>query len=359
MINCSALFKQALNIELFICNSKTMQKNIREQLQHKINFKTKPLGALGQLEDLALQIGTVQNTLTPSIEKPTLLVFAADHGLTDEKISPYPKDVTWQMVMNFVAGGAAINVFCKQNEIDLKVVDAGVDFKFPKDTCVIDAKIARGSKNMRKEPAMSLDTCKQAMAKGAELVIAEAKAGSNTIAFGEMGIGNTSASSLLMHRFLNLPIEECTGAGAGMQGADLDRKTAILKEISEKYDPQSPLETLATFGGLEIAMMVGAYIEAWRQGMLILVDGFITSAALLTAYQLEPGIKDHCIFCHSSQEQGHIKMLQYLNVEPVLKLNLRLGEGTGAALALPLIKSAVNFLNEMASFDDAGVSNKE
>lgn len=332
---------------------------MKEQLQHKIDFKTKPLGALGQLEEIALQIGTIQNTLSPKIENPTLLVFAADHGLADEGISPFPKDVTWQMVMNFVAGGAAINVFSRQHDITLKVVDAGVDYDFPDGTPIVSAKMGRGSNNMRKEPAMSMETCETAMAKGAELIKKEKDAGCNTIAFGEMGIGNTSASSLLMHRFLNLSIEECTGAGAGMHGESLTHKQTILKEISKKYNPKSPIETLATFGGLEIAMMVGAYLEAYKQNMIILVDGFIATAAMLTAYQIESGVKDNCIFCHSSQEQGHSKMLDFLGVKPVLQLGLRLGEGTGAALALPIIQSAVHFLNEMASFEDAGVSNKE
>ncbi len=331
---------------------------LREKLQHKIDFKTKPTGSLGQIEDIALQIGLIQNTLSPEINRPAMLVFAADHGLADEKISPYPKDVTWQMAMNFTVGGAAINVFCKQNNIELKVIDAGVDYDFPASSSIIDAKIARGTKNMLKEPAMSIQECELAMQKGAEFVEKEAKTGCNTIAFGEMGIGNTSPSSLLMSKFMGLPIEECTGRGSGLQGEEVDRKTQILKEIIEKYNPQTPLDTLATFGGLEIAMMVGAILEAKKKGMIILVDGFIATAATLTAFHLKPQIRENTIFCHQSNEQGHIKMLEYLNADAILKLGLRLGEGTGAALALPIVKSAVNFLNEMASFEDAGVSNK-
>jgi len=332
---------------------------LKEQLQHKIDFKTKPIGSLGQLEDIARQIGLIQNTLSPEIRKPTMLVFAADHGLTDEKISPYPKDVTWQMAMNFSAGRAAINVFCKQNNMELKVIDAGVDFDFPDHSGIIDAKIARGSKNIRQEPAMSFEECELAMKKGAEFVRNEAETGCNTIAFGEMGIGNTSSSALLMSRFTGLNIEECTGRGSGLQGEDLDRKTQILKEIIEKYNPQTPLETLATFGGLEIAMMTGAIIEARKQNMIILVDGFIATAATLTAFHFYPLIRENTIFCHQSDEKGHIRMLEYLNGSAILKLGMRLGEGTGAALTLPIIQSAVNFLNQMASFKDAGVSNKK
>ncbi|MBA4409302.1 MAG: nicotinate-nucleotide--dimethylbenzimidazole phosphoribosyltransferase [Bacteroidota bacterium] len=331
---------------------------LNEQLKHKINFKTKPLGALGLLEDLALQIGLIQNTLTPEIKNPALLVFAADHGLTDEGISSFPKEVTWQMVMNFVSGGAAINVFCRQNGINLKVVDAGVDFDFPEGIPVVNAKIARGTRNMRYEPAMTSKECAAALQKGRKLVGKEAEGGCNIIGFGEMGIGNTSPSSLLMHRFLNIPIEECTGSGTGMHGEQLTHKIQILKEVSEKYDPQTPEETLATFGGLEIAMMVGAMLEACDLHMILLIDGFIATAAALTAIQINPAVRDNCVFCHSSDERGHKLMLQHLDARPMLQLNLRLGEGTGAALTLPLVQAAVNFLNEMASFDDAGVSNK-
>ena len=336
-----------------------MTTSLTDQLQHKIDFKTKPAGALGQLEEIALQLGLIQNTLSPKLEKPSLLVFAADHGIADEGVSPYPKEVTWQMAMNFCTGGAAVSVFCRQNGIALKVIDAGVDFDFPAGSPIIDAKIARGTKNMLNEPAMSLSECRLAMNRGAGYVRHEALAGCNTIAFGEMGIGNTSPSSLLMHRFMNLPVEQCTGKGAGMEGEKLDHKTAILKAVSEKYDPQTPEETLATFGGLEIAMMTGAILEAKKLDMVILIDGFIATAATLTAIQFDAAVRDNCIFCHASEERGHRLMLKHLNAKPVLSLDMRLGEGSGAAVAYPVIKAAATFINEMASFEDAGVSNKE
>ncbi len=332
---------------------------LEEQLKHKIDFKTKPLGSLGKLEDVALQIGMIQNTLTPELKSPAILVFAGDHGLTEEGISPFPKDVTWQMVMNFVAGGAAINVFCRQNGISLKVVDAGVDYDFPAGIPVIDAKVARGTRNMRREPAMTEEECAEAMQKGRELVAAEAGNGCNIIGFGEMGIGNTSASSLLMHRFLNLPVENCTGAGTGMYGEHFTHKMRILKEVSQKHNPLTPEETLATFGGLEIAMMVGAMLEACDRKMVLLIDGFIGTAAALTAIEMNADVRKNCVFCHSSDERGHKLMLEHLNASPLLQLDLRLGEGTGAALAFPVVQAAVNFLNEMASFEAAGVSNKE
>lgn len=332
--------------------------NLKEQLQHKIDNKTKPPGALGLLEEIALQIGLIQNTLTPELKNPVMMVFAADHGLSDEGISAFPKEVTWQMVMNFVAGGAAINVFCKHNGMNLKVVDAGVDFDFPQEVPVINAKIAHGTRNMRLEPAMTDLECSSAIKNGEYLVRNEAKNGCNIIGFGEMGIGNTSAASLLMHRFLHLTIEICTGSGTGMHGDQLTKKMRILKEVSEKYDPKTPEETLRTFGGLEIAMMVGAMLEAKKQHMILLIDGFIATSALLTAMQMDPDICENALFCHNSDENGHQLMLQQLKVKPILQLNLRLGEGTGAALALPIIRSAVNFMNEMASFDDAGVANQ-
>ncbi len=331
---------------------------LKEQLQHKINNKTKPLGSLGLLEKLALQIGEVQNTLSPKIEKPAHLVFAADHGLADEGISPYPKDVTWQMVMNFCGGGAAINVFCNQNDISLKVYDVGVDYDFPAELPIEKAKVAYGSRNMRIEPAMTPEECSAAMKVGADAVRKEAENGSNTIACGEMGIGNTSASSLLMHRFIGGTIEECTGPGAGLNNSQVEHKINVLKEVAGKYNPETPEEILATFGGIEIAAMVGAYLEAKKQNMLILIDGFISTAAVITAIQMDASVKNNCIFCHSSDEKGHKIMLEYLGVKPLLHLGMRLGEGTGAAVAMPLVKSAVNFLNQMSSFEDAGVSNK-
>lgn len=332
--------------------------NLKEQLQHKIDNKTKPTGSLGQLEDIALQIGVIQKTLSPEIKNPTILVFAADHGLANEKISPYPKDVTYQMAMNFVAGGAAISVFCKNNGINLKVIDAGVDYDFPENCGIIPAKIARGSRNMLNEPAMTMEECNLALKKGGEFVKQEAANGCNSIGFGEMGIGNTSPSSLLMHTFTGYSIEDCTGRGAGLNNTQLDHKVNVLKQISEKYSPSTPIEKLATFGGLEIAMMVGAILEAHNQGMVILVDGFIATAAVLTACNINTAVRDNCVFCHKSNEKGHQLLLQYLKAEAIINLGLRLGEGTGVALALPLLKSATHFINQMASFEEAGVSNK-
>lgn len=330
---------------------------MREMLQHKIDFKTKPLGSLGKLEKVALQIGLLQNTLSPELKNPTHIVFAADHGLTEEGVSLYPKEVTFQMVMNFLGGGAAVNVFCRQHNIALKVVDAGVDYEFSKDSNLIHAKVGNGTKNIMKEPAMTVDLCEKAMAKGAEIVEAEFLAGCNVISFGEMGIGNTSSASLLMNKLTGISIEDCTGRGTGHDNAGLSKKMAILKEASLKYDVVEPKQILATYGGFEIAMMCGAMLQAKKCGMVVIVDGFITTSALLTAYKMDKSILDNCVFSHCSGEKGHKAMLDYMGVEPVVDLNMRLGEGTGAVVVYPLVQSAVLFLNEMASFESAGVSN--
>jgi nicotinate-nucleotide--dimethylbenzimidazole phosphoribosyltransferase len=332
---------------------------MKEALQHKIDFKTKPLGSLGKLEKIAVKIGLIQNTLSPELKNPVHIVFASDHGLADEGVSPYPKEVTFQMVMNFLQGGAAVNVFCRQNNISLKVVDAGVDYDFPPETNLIHAKIAKGTKNILKEPAMSVDLCKKAMDKGREIVNAEYKNDCNIISFGEMGIGNTSAASLLMSKFTGLSIEECTGRGAGHNNEGLNRKIAILKEALLKHNVSVSEQILAAYGGFEIAMMCGAMLQAKTNGMVIIVDGFITTSALLAAYQMDKTILENCIFSHCSGEKGHKAMLDYLGVEALVDLNMRLGEGTGAAVTYPLIKSAILFLNEMASFESVGVSNKE
>ncbi|WP_298652876.1 nicotinate-nucleotide--dimethylbenzimidazole phosphoribosyltransferase [uncultured Proteiniphilum sp.] len=329
--------------------------NFEIALLHKIDSRTKPLGSLGKLEDIAFKIGKIQQTLTPELRNPAILVFAADHGITDEGVSPCPKEITHQMVMNFVHGGAGINVFAHQHDIRLRIIDAGVDHDFPAGLGIVDAKLARGTHNMLHQPAMTVETCRKAMEKGAEFVKQEFENGCNVIGFGEMGIGNTSPASLLLHKFTGIPLEDCVGRGAGHDEAGVRRKYGILKQVAEKYNPDTPLETLATFGGLEIAMMCGAVLEAKRLNMIILADGFIATSAFLAAYEMQRDITDNVIFSHASNERGHKAMVEYMNGNAVLSLDLRLGEGTGVALAYPILQSALVFLNEMASFDEAGV----
>jgi nicotinate-nucleotide--dimethylbenzimidazole phosphoribosyltransferase len=333
--------------------------NIEIALRHKIDSRTKPLGSLGKLEEIAFKIGKIQQTLTPELRNPAILVFAADHGITDEGVSPCPKEITHQMVMNFVHGGAGINVFARQHGINLKIIDAGVDFNFPPESGVIDAKPARGTHNMLHQPAMSVEICREAMEKGAEFVRQEFENDCNVIGFGEMGIGNTSPASLLLHQFAGAPLEECVGRGAGHDDTGVRHKCDVLRRVAEKYNPATPLETLATFGGFEIAMMCGAVLEARRLNMLVIADGFIATSAFLTAYEMQPDILENTLFSHSSDEKGHKLMLEYLKGDPILHLNLRLGEGTGVALAYPIIRSALVFLNEMSSFEEAAVYDVE
>jgi nicotinate-nucleotide--dimethylbenzimidazole phosphoribosyltransferase len=347
---------------------------LTKQLLQKINNKTKPLGALGALETIALQMGVVQNTLTPEIRNPHIVVFAADHGIAATgRVNPYPQAVTAQMVLNFVNGGAAINVFCKQNNIDLTVVDAGVNYDFDKDLPIVHAKIAKGTQDYTK--GLAIWDVDMAVKKGTEIVQQIQEQGCNTIGFGEMGIGNTSSAALIMHHYTGLPLEECVGRGTGANDEQLQQKLEALQDAANYHELAgydiTPYSILGRIGGLEIAMMVGAYIKAYELGMIIVVDGFIATAALYVAMKLhnkpqekqvsidaESELLNNCIFAHTSGEQGHQKMLDAIGAKPLLHLGMRLGEGTGAALAIPLLRSACAFVTEMASFETAGVDTK-
>ena len=337
-----------------------LNKTLETALIQKINTKTKPLGALGRLEDIALHIGLIQQSLTPQLSKPTMLVFAGDHGIVNSGVSPYPQAVTAQMVLNFLGGGAAINIFARQNGFTLRVIDAGVNYVFEPHVDLINAKIDMGTANFLQQAAMTQTQCEQALTRGSSVANVVIAASCNVIGFGEMGIGNTSSASCLMSVLCGLPIEECVGRGTGLDDAGLAQKTAILSQVIERHalNGQDTLQVLATFGGFEIAMMVGAMLGAAEQKAVLLIDGFIATSALLVAAKIQPNIIDYCIFAHCSNENAHRAMLNHLSAKPLLDLGLRLGEGTGAALAYPLMQAAVNFLNEMASFESAGVSEK-
>lgn len=332
---------------------------LRQQLQQIIDLKTKPLGALGRLEELALQLGMIQGTVTPKIEQPQIRVFAADHGLTKHGISAFPSAVTAQMVYNFLSGGAAINVLARQHNIELKVVDAGVDADFANSPFkdhpqLLDYKIRHGSRDALAEPAMTEAECLAALEGGINVV--KNMAG-NLLIVGEMGIGNTSAASLLLARLGDLSIADCIGRGTGLDDAGLQHKANILTQVLERHnEANTPLEVLAALGGLEIAMMAGALIQAASERRILLIDGFIASSALLVAERLAPGVAQYAIFAHHSVEPGHAHLLKLLNAEPLLNMGMRLGEGSGAALAYPLLQSACAIINEMASFSDAGIS---
>ncbi len=336
-----------------------VDQGLKEALLQKINQKTKPLGSLGILESVALQVGLIQGTLDPALKEPHIIVFAADHGIAREGVSAFPREVTYQMVLNFLSGGAAINVFCKQNNIGLSIVDAGVDADFESQAALLDHKIARGTQNLLKGPAMTVEQCEQALQTGGQLVEELQEKQTNIVGFGEMGIGNTSSASLLMSRYCDLPLKDCVGKGTGLTQEQLQHKIKVLQEAlsSNAVQNTDPIQVLATFGGFEIAMMTGAMLAAARLKMVILVDGFIATAACLAAFKIDPGVLDYAIFSHESAEQGHKKMLRYLGVRGLLQLDLRLGEGSGCAVAYPIVRSAVDFLNHMASFTSAGVSN--
>ena len=333
-----------------------LSSTLSAALQAKIDQKTKPRGSLGQLESLALQVGLCQNSLTPSLNKSCMLIFAGDHGIVEAGVSAYPQTVTAQMVANFLAGGAAISVFARQHNIELLIVDAGVNADLNSHPKLIDAKIGKGTNNFLTHPAMSAEECAKALQAGADQVLRQHESGCNCIGFGEMGIGNTSSAALLMPSLTGLYLFRYVGRGTGLNDGQLQHKVIVLQRALNKHkDATEPLSVLATFGGFEIAMMVGAYLKAAELGMLIFVDGFIAGTALLVAHKLYPNVLDYCVFSHVSSEQGHQALLNQFNAKPLLNLELRLGEGSGIALAYPLLQSAVVFLNEMATFDEAGV----
>ena len=329
---------------------------LEAKLRHKIDNKTKPVGALGQLEDLALQLGLIQRSDVVTFDKPQMVVFAADHGIAVEGVSAFPQAVTVQMVANMLAGGAAINVLARQHGFALQVVDAGVAADLEDHPSLIKRKIAPGTQNMCKASAMSEAQLDEALQAGVDII---KTLPGNIVAFGEMGIANTSSAALLLHRLTDTSLKDATGRGTGLSRPQLLHKREVLRlAVLQHADATSPLEVLAAMGGFEIAMMVGAMLQAASQRRVILVDGFIAGAAALVAQKLLPAVQHYMVFCHRSAERGHRLLLDHLNARPLLDLNMRLGEGTGALLAWPLVQSSARLMNEMASFASSGVSAK-
>ncbi len=329
------------------------------EIQHKIDTKTKPVGALGQLETIALQIATLQQSLNPKLIAPHIIVFAGDHGIANDGVSAYPQEVTWQMVYNFIQGGAAINVFTQQHNIALKVVDAGVNYQFPIDAPLLHYKVGMGTRSFLTEAAMTPEAYALAFANGTKIVQAiKTDTGCNVIGFGEMGIANTSSASMLMHLVSGRKLEDCVGRGTGLDDAQLAHKLSVLKQAALLHGANNrrPEAMMQAVGGYEMTSMLGAMLEAKALNMLILVDGFIASAVFMVAQQMEPTLTQQAIFCHQSNESGHKFILEDLGVKPLLNLGMRLGEGTGCAVAYPIIESAVAFMNTMASFESAQIS---
>lgn len=331
-----------------------------------LNQKTMPLGALGEIGELAKQIARIQKTTQPKVERSAILVFAADHGVSEEGVSAYPKEVTWQMVENFRRGGAAINVLTRVQGIGLFVVDAGVDHDFPAKADDISAslgtflsqKVGPGTANFVRGPAMTLGQAQTCLDKGRQAARhAIQENATQALGFGDMGIGNTTSAAALICKLLKLSPQEVVGRGTGIDDATLNlKKDVVARALTVHAQAHSPLEVLASLGGFEIGQMTGAMLEAAQWGQILVIDGFISSAALLLAHAMEPAILQSCVFAHQSGETGHALVLKALGVKPLLKLGLCLGEGSGAALAMPLLKSAAAILTEMASFATSGVS---
>lgn len=324
---------------------------LRPLLQQKIDNLTKPKGSLGMLERLALRVGMIQGTLSPSLRAPQNILFAADHGIVDENISLSPKEITWQQTLHFGRGGAGIYFLCRQHGFKLKVVDGGVDYDFPADAGIIDRKIRKGTSNYLYGAAMSAEEMDRCLEVGAEMVDRAVEEGSNVLSFGEMGITNTSSSAVWMHFFTATPLAECVGAGSGLDNEGIRHKLEVLTRAVENYSGDgSAADIIRYFGWFEMVMAVGAMLRAAERRVVILVDGFIMSACMLAASRLCPEVLHYAVFGHSGDEAGHARLLAAMQAEPILRLGLRLGEGTGAVCAYPILESAVRMINEMDSF---------
>ena len=332
-----------------------------EDIQKKIDHLNKPKGSLGTLEELAMQLCLIQHTMTPELCHPCHFLFGADHGIEREKVSVSPREITWQQMINFTRGGGGVNMFCRQYGFDLKIVDVGVDYDLSKVPGIINRKIALGTNNFLYGPAMTEEQMEQAIAVGVEMVDKAIAEGSNIVCMGEMGIANTSPSSVWMSLFENVPLEECVGAGAGLDNEGIRHKYDVLKRSVDKYLSMAPIDdtveyAIRYFGGSEMVAAIGAMLRAAERKITIMVDGFIMSACALAAIRLYPAAFDYMIFGHKGDEGGHARMLQLMGAKPLLALGLRLGEGTGALCSYGIIESAVRMVREMNNFDNAHIT---
>ena len=345
-------------------------KELQAAIQAKIDNLNKPKGSLGRLEELAMQVCLVQQTLEPSLAHPCHLLLGGDHGIEREGVSVSPREVTWQQMINFTRGGGGVNMFCRQHGFKLRIVDVGVDYIFNEELRMkneefFDRKIARGTKNFLYEPAMSEEEFDQAIAVGVDLVDDCVAEGCRVLSIGEMGIANTSPSSIWMHLFGNIPLEECIGAGAGLDTPGIRHKYEVLSQavgnwqLAVSTNPELTANSeklIAYFGGFEMVAAIGAMLRAAEQHLVILVDGFIMTACAIAAIRLYPTSQDYMIFTHCGDESGHKRMLDIVGAKPLLHLGLRLGEGTGALCAFPIVDSAVRMMNEMNNFDNAQIT---
>ena len=341
-------------------NIQPVNREMQAAIQQKIDNLNKPKGSLGRLEELAMQVCLIQQTLEPSTAHPCHLLLGGDHGIEREGVSVSPREVTWQQMINFTRGGGGVNMFCRQHDFKLRIVDVGVDYDLSNVSGIINRKIARGTKNFLYEPAMSEEEFDRAIAVGVDLADACIAEGCRVLSIGEMGIANTSPSSIWMHLFGNIPLEECIGAGAGLDTPGIRHKYEVLSQAVEHYhqwsENQSQVAPLRYFGGYEMIAAIGAMLRAAEQHLIILVDGFIMTACAIAAVQLYPAAQDYMVFTHCGDESGHKRMLDIVDAKPLLHLGLRLGEGTGALCAFPIIDSAVRMMNEMNNFDNAKIT---
>ena len=340
-----------------------VERSLAEAIQHKIDNLNKPKGSLGRLEELAMQVCLIQQTLEPSLAHPCHLLLGGDHGIEREGVSVSPREVTWQQMMNFTWGGGGVNMFCRQHGFKLRIVDVGVDYDFPIENGELrieNYKIAYGTKNFLYEPAMSEEEFNRAIAVGVNLVDACCAEGCRVLCIGEMGIGNTSPSSIWMSLFGDIPLKDCIGAGAGLNNDGIRHKYEVLSKAVENYRASihrsSAISPLAYFGGFEMIAAIGAMLRAAEQHLIILVDGFIMTACALAAIRLYPASQDYMVFTHCGDESGHKMMLDIVDARPLLHLGLRLGEGTGALCAFPIVDSAVRMMNEMNNFQNAKIT---
>jgi nicotinate-nucleotide--dimethylbenzimidazole phosphoribosyltransferase len=329
-----------------------VDRSLEPRFRARIDGKAKPLSSLGRLEDLAVQLGLIWHPLPPRTDRAAVFVFAADHGLVAEGVSLYPASVTRAMVATYLAGRAGVNSLAKASGVEVRVIDAGVDADVPAHPGLIDAKIRRGSRNAARESALSFAEASDCLARGASIVSASIDAGTDVLAIGEMGIGNTTSAALLMHRLAPAPLADCIGAGAGLDAAGVARKLAVAETAAARSDATAPLDVLCEFGGYEIAMMAGAVLGSAGRRRPVIIDGFIATAAALVAVRLQPAAHGYCVFSHRSAERGHSLLLEALDAKPYLDLGLRLGEGTGAVMAVPLLRAAAGILTEMADLSE-------
>ena len=334
-----------------------LDESLRSSIQEKIDNLNKPKGSLGRLESLAMQVCMIQQTLSPSLAHPCHLLLGSDHGIEREGVSISPREVTWQQMINFTKGGGGVNMFCRQHHFNLKIVDVGVDYDLSSYPQILNFKIARGTRNFLYEPAMSEAEYEQTLSVGIDLVDDCKEKGCTILSIGEMGIGNTSPSSIWMHLFAGIPLADCIGAGAGLNYEGIQHKYEILQQAIENYQKTShEISPIQYFGGFEMVTAIGAMLRAAELHLIILIDGFIMTACALAAIHFYPAIKDYMIFTHCGDESGHQRMLEAIKAEPLLHLGLRLGEGTGALCAFPIIDSAVRMINEMNNFDNANIT---